>query len=1186
MFILARPFRLAILLLSVWLVGCGAPHSSHAADTLQTFPLRDQLGHDWHNELVTYPVADTLFGRQDVALIGPADQAVAFQWETAENGAKKIAFLADLPANGHSDYRLQTGAAKIATDLTIEESAGEIRIFNARTGVSIRKKLGDNQGPISGIKLNSGAWVGGSRLESALPLQKYEARVVANGPVFAEVLCTATFGGGKSWRMRLRAIAGEPVVLVSENSDLGDQSAWRLNLNENFAPTRILSRFGMGAGNSVGQLYSETLATTDGELFVLEPWLHWWQQKNQYSWLGLYGDNGEDLLALAALHPARWAAPNAKTPQAPARVEIRRAGATIVADFSLTGGARQWLLGALGKTQSLQPLAQTTEKIPLLAALPQQYLVKYGDFPLDEIKDYPSQWPSDDDGHPRLLVTREQVARFRQNYKADEKLKATLLKSTRAYDEAAIDYYLGTGDKAVGRLLADAAISGIQNEVDQFFAQNRYITLGFAPHQRRGLLNSLALADVVWSDILTPAERARLRAQIAFLGATVNRPDYWSPERGFAGNPNMTTMVATYQTAYGAMIPAHPDAKTWAANGIKELKRELDEWSDEKGGWLEAPHYAMASYDYILGGFLMAHNAGMNDYIYDPKLKSVARWFAEISTPPDIHLQGLRHLPPLGNTYMNEPTNEFGLLAGIWKERDPQFAAEMQWMYRQQGAYKEVGVGGKWPALDGFRPFLFDATIVPRKPDYGSIWFPKTGVMLRNGVDDRETQLHLIAGSNHAHYDDDSGSITLWGKGRLIANDFGYNGAAPADQHSMIDSPAARGVMQIKSFVTQPQFDYLRGVAGSWNRQIIFVKDADPMAPNYFVLRDALPPTAPAIWRLFLDADKVTAGRNTLVEGKDDVDTDIIFAAPDDLSLKTESKTVTVYGLDENLKYGKVATTQTGLVTDIKGGDILAVIYPRLKTAKPPVVTSLAGGKAVKVQHETGTDYVFLSETPFEFQGDGIAFSGTSGLVKIRAGKALVALGEGGTLTALGQSAAGETPPFVEQLASKEGKVVWVDFEDGNLDGFPQSALNPQIFEGHPVAGDASNGVNSLLLTVPPGGSGNLSYKKPIFVDASRKYRLSARVFSPRQSQVFVGGYGATRDGQQLKNERGGAWSWRTNYEGPTDGWKTIETTFGPPNSGAANILSPDVAALRLVIWATGAGAPIYLDDLSVEEIK
>ena len=56
------------------------------------------------------------------------------------------------------------------------------------------------------------------------------------------------------------------------------------------------------------------------------------------------------------------------------------------------------------------------------------------------------------------------------------------------------------------------------------------------------------------------------------------------------------------------------------------------------------------------------------------------------------------------------------------------------------------------------------------------------------------------------------------------------------------------GVMQGKTFKPTPQFNYVCGVNEGWTRQVAFVKDADSMVPNYFVIADSFAAPAPATW--------------------------------------------------------------------------------------------------------------------------------------------------------------------------------------------------------------------------------------------------------------------------------------------------------------------------------------------------
>jgi hypothetical protein len=293
--------------------------------------------------------------------------------------------------------------------------------------------------------------------------------------------------------------------------------------------------------------------------------------------------------------------------------------------------------------------------------------------------------------------------------------------------------------------------------------------------------------------------------------------------------------------------------------------------------------------------------------------------------------------------------------------------------------------------------------------------FPQTCVILRNGFPtDRETQLLLLT-ERIDHYDFDTGSFTLWGKGRIVADDFGYYGRAPAEDHSMVETPVAttEQPMRVKEFAPSDAFDYVRGVKEGWTRQIAFVKSADTLAPNYFVVSDTLSAPTNATWRLWLTAAKVTPdGQRARVEGREDVDTDVFFALPAGVQLKTEDKTrKSGSGLRPDGSENTVETTQTGLIATVQHDRaITAVLYPRLKTQKPPAFTTLAGGKAVKVETEAGTDYVFLSAESFTFKEGDIEFEGTAGTIQLRGVRTILSLGAAGQIAARGKTLQTDKP--------------------------------------------------------------------------------------------------------------------------------------------------------------------------------
>ncbi len=1005
----------------------------------EAFVLRESLGQVWRNECVRFDLtpaheASVKAGR---ALVGPQGKAIAYQVERAANGgATRIAFAVDLDPFEERRYRFSQTVAKVTTtDVKIGEQAEFVELSNALTGISLRRKLKAGEGPIDGLRLSSGGWIGGSRLRTTQEVTDYSVDVTARGPVFAEAVCRAKFTEGRSWEMKLRVQANEPVVVVEETFATDDDSAFLLSLGTDYSPDRIFYRAGK---NVVGKNSIWNIDANEKEpLFVLEPWLHWWERDRQGNWFGLYSSTGSRLVALGALEPGIWVDPAATSEKRSAsQIFVTQANNDVLATFPLRGGRRKWMMATLDQDAALalpaSPPAVRGEMISKLATLPQKYLIKHGDFPLDRVKEATAAWTDNTAVRSQSLVSDASLKEFQRRFRVDPDLLAKFRLNPIvgwSMDEP-IAYYLASQDAELGRHLADEAVRLIQIEVDNFCRQNFSPTLGAEPHRRaNNLLPTVNLAAMMLGSEHVSAEQSqRLKSQLAFLADTVTRSDFFSPARGYSANPNMTSTVSAFQVRIAGAIPSHPKAAEWMASGLNELKRELEQWSDDDGGWLEAPHYALVAFDSLLGCFLAAHRAGIDDVLYDPKMQKVAEWLAKISTPPDSRLAGRRHLPPIGNTYQCEPTSTFGHMAVLWRDKDPEFSARMQWMHRQQGSPTSPGIGGFYPTLAGFRTLLLDADLPATAPAWKSERFAESGVMFRSGTASaRETQLYLIAGRLHDHYDDDSGSFTLWGKGRLLANDFGYTGHAPADDHNLIVSPAAKqGVMRVEEFTTTERFDSVRGTRDGWTRQIAFVKDRDPLGDHFFVVSDTLLEPAPMKWQLWLTANQVTTTkrRSVFVEGQEDVDLDIVFIAPTDIALRTEEKSRTSLGqLPDGTTRTNLVTTQTGLIADVSRGDrITAVLLPRIRTDYPAEIAPLADGKAVRVRTRSCTSYVFLAPKPFTFRENDISFEGTSGLIQLRGDAVEFAPGDAIRMTARNREFRSDVPTQPTKKPNPSGK--------------------------------------------------------------------------------------------------------------------------------------------------------------------
>ena len=93
----------------------------------------------------------------------------------------------------------------------------------------------------------------------------------------------------------------------------------------------------------------------------------------------------------------------------------------------------------------------------------------------------------------------------------------------------------------------------------------------------------------------------------------------------------------------------------------------------------------------------------------------------------------------------------------------------------EQGNSQVQSVGGFIPSFAGYRRLFMGSDVQPIAPSYVSRHWNESSVILRNHYGHQlENMLYMIAGRGHSHYDKDSGSVTLWGKGEIIADDFGY----------------------------------------------------------------------------------------------------------------------------------------------------------------------------------------------------------------------------------------------------------------------------------------------------------------------------------------------------------------------------------------------------------------------------
>jgi hypothetical protein len=956
------------------------------------FVIRDYLRRAWQNELVFFSVPPNVYGQPGYKLEGPGGTNVSYQWAD-HNGQPSIAFLADVPQLGQSAYKLVAGSPNISTDVILTDLGAQFEVRNSHAGIRIRKGADAlTLGPIAGVRLDSGAWVGSGQLTLPNQTSNYQARVVAQGTVYVDVEATYTISTNSFWKLRFRVMSNEPVVLVDESFSSDGGANYKLSLNTGFDADQMFWR---NQDKAPGSQSINSIEASD--VFLLEPWYHWWESNYQGDWVSFYQSGGSDMLGVATRDPGSWVDP-AKT-NWEYRVPINKTALTL--QFQLQGVERKWMLFALNKASTLQSQGD-------LSSLPQQLKIKHGEFPLDQVDRYVLDWQDAGLTYPRLFIRPNDLAAYQSKLSLGELGRFQNMSYMVNVDD--LDSYIHTtllsNDPILKGRLAAEAIDWLQQAVDLYVRQTQYRTVNhdLSRHYNDVAVTLNILDAALSTGLYSQGEKQRIRAQLGFLGYTLASPLVISPERGYLANPNMTSVTRSVLGVLACLIPDHPQARSWADIAIQRMSGELSDWAGAQGGWIEAPHYAGVALDSIFALSLALSKSGLDtqEWLYDPKLKGVMRWLAHITTPRDPIMTGRRHLPAIGNTYLGERTSIPGLAAYIWKDRDPLFSREMQWVWKEQNFFPKPGIGGLYPGILGYTNFILDPNLPSQPPQWGSELFPDSGAVFRaHFPGPTETYMHYIQGYLHRHYDWDEGSFILWGQGQPLIEEFGYYDRAPAEEHSRVDDGLDGEDGKIQEFMVSAYGDYLRGERLGWHRQIMFVKDAQPTGPNYFVVRDSLINGREGDWRIWISTDETPAGISSnsstiRARGRYHVDLAVHILEPASRTLSSSVLT-RVNGASG---YSNPSLTQHSVHFRISaGGQSAVVLYPLAGAEQTPTFSGFGDGRAVKIVSPQGTDYAFLGFSSFTTFQDTANFNGRAGVIQIRAGKVRMTLFGKGQIT-------------------------------------------------------------------------------------------------------------------------------------------------------------------------------------------
>jgi hypothetical protein len=143
------------------------------------------------------------------------------------------------------------------------------------------------------------------------------------------------------------------------------------------------------------------------------------------------------------------------------------------------------------------------------------------------------------------------------------------------------------------------------------------------------------------------------------------------------------------------------------------------------------------------------------------------------------------------------------------------------------------------------------------------------------------------------------------------------------------------------------------------------------------------------------------------------------------------------------------------------GQDVTWVLYPRGADEAAPTATQLAPG-VTKVVTGEGTDYVFLSTTPFTYTVEGIVFEGTAGTIRVpKGGKPALVFSTGGK------------PKTEPQVVTDGDKVcftapdgVYANLSHGNV-GVRGVGPFDLTFTPDRITGTVDGGIRTIVCTWP-----------------------------------------------------------------------------------------------------------------------
>jgi len=781
-----------------------------------SFRLTERLGEDWTDERLRFAV--TLpEGLEPTALaVNASGTWSPAQFKPEAPGSRRgvVSFVGSVAAFEDKTWELGAPPQRMpASDLFVEESGTQVALGTSR--IAVLCPLGewtweggvpvaDVSPPVVAISLGGADWAEAGHLVGQAAVVSLDSRVVEKGPVSATIQIRYQFQGGGEWTVSLEAIAGQEVVLISEQFNLQPAAGLLENVRPAGTPegNYVMKSYGdrlrdkgtywaLGVGGCVAadRIAWQPLASTwplslsdpatwgdfpvpasSGPIMTLHP-AHgeWWL--NASSWAGFYRRGLEPYVGILALSAGAWKALDEN-----AIVVEKTPEGTVQAVLPVTTGARRWAIYGSKASQAAGPLAEEPKPAERpgreQARPPQVAAMKYGLLPLDSVRNWAPDY-ADPPGltYPLLFARRAKWQDLRARAAANPQIIERVRSAANAWSgyEAKRDanypfhsawlstsmmlddLFLATGNERYAAPLAVLLEASLHYHVHQVKWGGG--TSGYRLGHSYGMFHvaidvlprAIREADLVLGlPSVSPACKASIRALLSFWAELLTSADYQPLGRN-NGNTDMVACRDVMVGAIGCLLPAHPKAASWRAVAVARIDHVLDS-REHLPALSQDEWYGHLTLDLCVWSATLLKRSGDRDFFNDSRLRDGLDFYGQLLVPPDPRY-GFGYIAPfgMGQAQWNRSA-QWGIAAAAIGRDDPEFAGRMAWYWARAGRPLTL----KFLPTDGIGMTtlaMTDDSITPRNPQLTSLLLDGWGVIFRHdcGTGD-ETFLAMEAG--------------------------------------------------------------------------------------------------------------------------------------------------------------------------------------------------------------------------------------------------------------------------------------------------------------------------------------------------------------------------------------------------------------------------------------------------------